>query len=189
MSNTTTDIAPITSPRCNKRKRAEIDYKQYHKDGTLSMRSPDTSKKRKILPRASGPSESRIASQEYITQERKNTTKPGTILGTAVKTEIVKKEFVPSNRITRVSHKLVKEEPNIRMIHRKEKLMGPEKIIHPSGKLCKSSNKGGYFDDELPDLPTVSLPLPMPLALPGSRSGQTIRSPPPVRRSSSRPRI
>ena len=170
MLTTSTDIAPATSPRGTKRKRAEIDYKQYHNDGILSSRSPESSKKQKILPSASGPSESRIASQEYITHERKNTTKPSTILGSEVTIATVKKELIPSNRVTRISHKLVKEEPGIRMVHRKEQLMGPEKVIHPCGRLCKSSNKGGYYDDELPDLPTVSLP--------ASRSGQTISSPP-----------
>ena len=42
--------------------------------------------------------------------------------------------------------------------HRKEQLLGPERVIHPSGKLCKTHNKGGYWDDELPDLvpPTPS---------------------------------
>ena len=62
--------------------------------------------------------------------------------------------------------------------------MGPVKVIHPSGKLCKSSNRGGFFDEELPDLPPVSTPLPQS----GSRTGQTIRSPPSVRRASSRQR-
>ena len=67
----------------------------------------------------------------------------------------MKKEVVPSNRFTRVSHKLVKEEPNICLVHRKEALTGPEQVIHPCGTLCKRSNKGGYYDDELPDLPSV----------------------------------
>ena len=134
----------------------------------------------KPLPRASGPSESRLASQEHI---RKTTSKQGTILGTAIKKDIVKKEIVPSNRVTRVSHKLVKEEPNIRLVHRKEKLMGPERVIHASGKLCKSSNKGGYYDDELPDLPAVSSQIP------DSRAVQTLHSPPAVRRSTPKQRV
>ena len=145
--------------------------------GTLSARSPPTPQQVKPLPRASGPSESRLASQEYI---HKTSTKQGEILGTAIKTDHVKSEFVPTNRVTRVSHKLVKEEPNIRLVHRTEKLMGPERVIHPSGKLCKSSNKGGYYDDELPDLPSV------PAQIPDSRTVQTLHSPPTVRRSTSR---
>ena len=60
--------------------------------------------------------------------------------------------------------------------------MGPERIIHPSGKLCKKSNKGGYFDDELSDLPAV------PTQIPGSRSVQTVHSLPTVRPSTSRQR-
>ena len=75
----------------------------------------------------------------------------------------------------------MKEEPTIRMVHRTEKLMGPERVIHPCGKLCKSSNKGGYFDDELPDLPAV------PTQVPGSRIVQTPHSPPTIRRTTSRP--
>ena len=101
----------------------------------------------------------------------------------APRTELIKKEFIPSNRITRVSHKLVKEEPSIRLVHRKEKLMGPERIIHPSGKLCKKSNRGGYYDDELPDLPAVPAVPAVPARVPESRSGQTLNSPPAVRPS------
>ena len=99
-----------------------------------------------------------------------------------MKPKTIKKEPVVSNRITRLSHKLVKEEPNIRLVHRKEKAMGPEKVVHRCGKVCKSSNRGGFFDDELPDLPTVSTPVPHSV----SRTGQTIRSPPSLQRSSSR---
>ena len=162
-----TDIAHTASPQGTKRKRSEINYKQYHTDGTLSARSPPTTQQEKPLPRASGPSDSRLASQEHI---RRNNSRQNS-LGSATSTDIVKKEFVPSNRITRISHKLVKEEPNIRLVHRKEKLMGPERIIHASGRLCKSSNKGGYFDDELPDLPTV------PAQIPDSRVVQTAHLP------------
>ena len=168
ISKRSTDIAQTVSPRGTKRKRGEIDYKQYHTDGTLAVRSPPTTNRDKPLPRASGPSKSRLASQEYI---RRSNSKQS-ILGVATKTEVIKKEFVPSNRVTRISHKLVKEEPNIRLVHRKEKLMGPECVIHASGKLCKSSNKGGYFDDELPDLPSV------PEHISDSRVVQTLHSPP-----------
>ena len=123
-----------------KRKRMDIDYKQYHNEGTVTSRSPGLSNK--PLPRASGPSAERLAAQNYITQEKR-----GHIPVTAVKLEPI-----ASNRLTRLSRKLVKEEPEIHIIHRKEKLMGPERVIHPSGKLCKTHNKGGYWDDELPDL-------------------------------------
>ena len=55
MSTTTTDIASVTPPRGTKRKRTEINYKQYHKDGTVTVKSPVTTTKQKILPLASGP--------------------------------------------------------------------------------------------------------------------------------------
>ena len=150
VSTTATNIAPAaTEPaKGTKRKRSDIDYKKYHSAGTRSVKSPKTSQK--PLPRASGPSADRLAAQEYISHEKR-----GQVIGTAIKLENVKKEVVPSNRFTRVSHKLVKEEPTIRLVHRKEALTGPERVIHPCGTLCKRSNKGGYYDDELPDLPSI----------------------------------
>ena len=117
----------------NKRRRKDIDYKQYHNEGTVIPRSPVSANK--PLPRASGPSAERIAAQSYIVNEKR-----------------VKLEPVATNRLTRVSRKLVKEEPDVHIIHRKEKLIGPERVTHPSGRLCKTHNKGGYWDDELPDL-------------------------------------
>ena len=117
----------------NKRRRKDIDYKQYHNEGTIVSRSPVSTNK--PLPRASGPSAERLAAQSYIVNEKR-----------------VKLEPVAGNRLTRVSRKLVKEEPDVHIIHRKEKLMGPERVIHPSGRLCKTHNKGGFWDDELPDL-------------------------------------
>ena len=116
-----------------KHRRKDIDYKQYHNEGTVVSRSPVSANK--PLPRASGPSAERLAAQSYIINEKR-----------------VKLEPVASNRLARVSRKLVKEEPDVHIIHRKEKLMGPERVIHPSGKLCKTHNKGGFWDDELPDL-------------------------------------
>ena len=172
ISKRSTDIAPTISPRGTKRKRSDIDYKQYHTAGTLSVRSPPPAGREKPLPRASGPSESRLASQEHI---RRSNSKQS-ILGTT--TDIVKKEIVPRSRITRISHKLVKEEPNIRLVHRKERLMGPVRVIHASGKLCKSSNKGGYYDDELPDLPSVPELPPVSVDTSDSRDVQTLHSPP-----------
>ena len=112
-------VKGMDSAKEMKQKCLDIDYKQYHSDGTVTVRSPRSS--HKPLPRASGPSADRLVAQEYITQE-----KHGQIIGTAIKLENVKKEVIHSNRLTRVSHKLVKEEPSIHMVHRKEKLMGPE---------------------------------------------------------------
>ena len=147
-----------------KRRRMDIDYKHYHNDGTVISRSPGSTKK--PLPRASGPSAERLAAQTYITQEKR---------GIAVKLEPV-----ASNRLTRVSRKLVKEEPDIHITHRKEKLMGPERVIHPSGKLCKTHNKGGYWDDELPDLDLPSASTTTRKATPG------LKSPPRASRCSTR---
>ena len=139
--------------RGTKCKRAEIDYKQYHTDGTLLSKSLSTPKK--ILPSTRGPSESRIASQEMIMQKRNITAHKERIIGTAIKTENIKKEIVPITRSSCICHKLIKEEPTIRMTHRKEKPEGPERVVHPSSRLCRKGNKGGYWDNELPDLPTV----------------------------------
>ena len=157
------------SVKGTKRKRLDIDYKQYHNEGRVSSRSPRTSVK--PLPMASGPSAERLAAQDYITQEKR-----GLTVGAPVKLDNVKKELIPSNRLTRVSHKLVKEEPSIHMVHRKEKLMGPERVIHPSGRLCKTHNRGGYWDDELPDLPTLTSGTPMGLKSPPKASRCSTRA-------------
>ena len=181
-STTATNIAPSTSStsstkrknspnvtpnresehrRGNKRKRNDIDYRQYHNDGTLTSRSPATA--RKIPPKASGPSETRIAAQDMITQERKSfkPSKQHPAGGTRiidhapVKTNI-KKEPIITTRQSRIQHKLIKEEPTIHLVHRKEKT--PENmrqiVRHPSGHLCRRSNPE-LFDNKLPDLPTV----------------------------------
>ena len=77
VSNTATNIAIRSSKAASstmeptkgtKHKRADIDYKQYHSDGTMSVKSPKTSQK--PLPKASGPSADRLAAQEYISQEK-----------------------------------------------------------------------------------------------------------------------
>ena len=176
---TTNKTAPTTDKNNEpekgiKRKRADIDYKQYHSVGTLSAKSPKSPRtSQKPLPKASGPSADRLAAQEFITKEKR-----GHVIGTAIKLENVKKEAVASNMFTRVSRKLVKEEPTIRMVHRKEALTGPERVIHPCGTLCKRSNKGGYYDDELPDLPSTPLQ---------STAGESIlKSPPKASRQASR---
>ena len=139
------------SNRYTKRQRADIDYKQYHTEGTLTTRSPSSS--RKILPKASGPSACRIAAQEMI-KHRKKSSMP-TQADTSL-TSKIKKEPVISTRQSRIQHKLVKEEPSIHMVHRKEKT--PENVItivrHRSGRLCRSSNQG-LLEDELPDLPNI----------------------------------
>ena len=98
-----------------------------------------------------------------ITQERK-LSKPSKqhpagslhIIGHATVTTNIKKEPIISTRQSRIQHKLIKKEPTIHFVHRKEKT--PENVRqivrHPSGHLCRSSNPD-LFDNELPDLPTV----------------------------------
>ena len=81
----------VSTPRKGKKRRSkiEIDYKNMHTDG---IKSP---KQQKILPMASGPSESRLLAQQMITREllRKQTVSKGVecasskIVGTAIKKE------------------------------------------------------------------------------------------------------
>ena len=82
---------PVSTPRKGQKRKSkvEIDYKNMHNEG---IRSP---KQRKILPRASGPSESRLLSQQMITREllKKQTQSKGldcassSIISTAIKSE------------------------------------------------------------------------------------------------------
>ena len=116
-ASTKKDIAQSHTSKC---KRASIDYRQYHNDATVIEKSPPISKK--ILPRATGPSETRLAAQEMIKQERTSSRHMDKVIGTVM----VKREFVQSTRASRIQNKLIKEEPNIRLVHRKEKT--PENI-------------------------------------------------------------
>ena len=158
-----------TQGHASKRKRATIDYRQYHNDGTVIEKSPPLSKK--ILPRATGPSETRLAAQEMIKQERTSAKQADKIIGTVT----VKKELVQSTRASRIQNKLIKEEPNIRLVHRKEKTPENVRIVvtHPSGRLCRHPDRGILGIDELPDLPS---------AQPASQ----LRSPPRVSRTPGR---
>ena len=140
-----------------KRKRTDIDYKQYHTDGTLTARSPSNT--RKVPPKASGPSETRMAAQEMIKQGKKLSKQSHAekqLADQAPVTSKIKKEPIISTRQSRIQHKLVKEEPTIHIVHRKEKTPENVRTIvrHRSGRLCRSSNQG-LFNDELPDLPHV----------------------------------
>ena len=74
----------------------------------------------------------------------------------------------------------MKEEPDVHITHRKEKLMCPERVIHPSGKLCKTHNKGGYWDDELPDL------VPPSSSTTATKESLELKSPPRASRCSTR---
>ena len=81
----------VSTPRKGKKRRSkiDIDYKNMHSDG---IKSP---KQQKILPMASGPSESRLLAQQMITREllKKQTVAKGVecagskIVGTAIKKE------------------------------------------------------------------------------------------------------
>ena len=57
-------VSPTMTRRGTKRdSKIKIDYKQYHHEGIVASKVP---KMDKVLPRASGPSQSRLASQEVI---------------------------------------------------------------------------------------------------------------------------
>ena len=57
-------VSPITTRRGTKRdSKIKIDYKQYHQEGIVANKFSKTDK---VLPRSTGPSESRIAAQEVI---------------------------------------------------------------------------------------------------------------------------
>ena len=68
---------PRTSRKC--KSKVAIDYKNMHSDGLRSAKSP---KQSKILPSASGPSDSRMLSQQMITREllKKQTKAKGTTM-------------------------------------------------------------------------------------------------------------
>ena len=118
----------------------------------------------------------RLAAQEMIKQERTSSRQMDKVIGTVT----VKREFVQSTRASRIQNKLIKEEPNIRLVHRKEKTPENVRIVvtHPSGRLCRHPDKGTLGIDELPDLPGN---------LSTSRIELLIRSPPRVTRTPRRP--
>ena len=163
----------VSTPRKGEKRKSKIniDYKSMHNVG-LSVGSP---KKRKILPSASGPSESRIASQRMITREllQKQTQAKGlnttaTIIGTCIKAEdkedkkSVKRAIKQETENKEQLHKRIKlEATDIHMVHRTNPAESTKRwnYIHPSGSPCgrKHRLRGNLRSDELPDL---VLPVP-----------------------------
>ena len=129
-----------------------IDYKHYHSDGIRSSKSPRGDKP---LPKASGPSTTRLAAQQMINDQKANNTKT---------LEPVKKEV---SSITK-EPVLVKPEPDIHMVYKKPKENVYWQYVHTDGRLCpkgasgvcrrKRSRRKPDDDMELPDLPAPSPP-------------------------------
>ena len=158
----------VSTPRKGQKRHSkiDIDYKSMHKEG-LTTKSP---RQQKTLPRASGPSESRIESQRMITREllQKQTKAKGfnttaKIIGTCVKTEdkedkkSVKREIKQEFENKQQPQKRIKiEASEIHMVHR----TNPEdttkiwNYVHPSGSSCgrKHQLRGNLRADELLDL-------------------------------------
>ena len=164
----------VSTPRKERKwqSKVNIDYRSMHKEGLTSC-SP---KQQKILPKASGPSESRLESQRMITREllQKQTKAKGydskaRLVGTYVKTENKdvkpKVETKPSlvdvkleQSVSRQEkQKLVKiEASDIHMVHHTNPTDSENtwNYIHPSGSPCGRRHKlrGNLRSDELPDL-------------------------------------
>ena len=158
----------VSTPRKGRKRQSkvQIDYKSMHNKG-LIVKSP---KQRKILPKASGPSESRIESQRMITREllQKQTKAKGyettaKIIGTCIKEE--KKDSKPLIKIElkrecdskQDALKRIKiEASEIHMVHRTNPADSAKtwNYIHPSGSPCGRKHRliGNLRADELPDL-------------------------------------
>ena len=68
-----------TSPTCTRKgtkrgSKVAIDYRQYHAEGMQAAKSPH---KDKPLPKATGPSSTRLATQRMIIQQKINSPKSG----------------------------------------------------------------------------------------------------------------
>ena len=157
----TTKIKPIvdislspTRTRTGRKRdsKVTIDYKQYHAEGVRAAKSPY---KEKPLPRASGPSSTRLSAQRMIIQQKLNspkTKKPNRHV--SVKTEVINSDLP--------NQALVKPEPGIYMRHRhsdadKNKTWN---YVHRSGKPCPSGADGTCKhkkrdNNELPDIPAT----------------------------------
>ena len=162
------DSPAVSTPQkgCKRQSKVQIDYKNMHKEG-LTARSP---KQQKILPKASGPSESRIESQRMITREllQKQTKDKGynttaKIVGTCIKVEkkddkkTIKTETKQESE-TKVNtgNRIKIEASEVHMVHRKNPADSVKNwnYIHPSGSPCgrKHRLRGNLRSDELPDL-------------------------------------
>ena len=170
------DSPAVSTPRKGRKRQSkvQIDYKSMHNEG-LTARSP---KQQKILPMASGPSESRIESQRMITREllQKQTWAKGynttaKIVGTCIKIEkkddklSIKTETEQENETKHDTRKRIKiEATEVHMVHRKNPADSVKNwnYIHPSGSPCgrKHRLRGNLRADELPDLilPTTNKP-------------------------------
>ena len=134
---------PNPTPKRGKRENSlNIDYRHYHSDGIRTAKSP---RNEKPLPKATGPSMTRLAAQDMINNRK-----------------TIKQEITATNKKTI----LVKPEPDIHMIYKKPKENVYWQYIHTDGRICpkgasgvckrKCSKKRTENEMELPDLPDQS---------------------------------
>ena len=172
-------VSPPPTRSVNKRDRkASIDYKQLHEEGIY------TEKKRKVEkypPLVSGPSDSRIASQQHITCHKKS---PQTTLrderdtGTTearksrgyipLRPVNVTRRTIKQERVQYDSTRIVKPEPGIYMCHRERPSDKDRqwRYVHVSGRKCRqggshdcnSQSENEAEDETLPDLTKQSHP-------------------------------
>ena len=139
-----------TRQKQGKRKSSlNIDYKHYHSDRIRSAKSPLGDKP---LPKASGPSTTRLAAQQMINDQK-----------------AIKKEVTSTTK----NAVLVKPEPDIHMVYKKPKENVYWQYVHTDGRLCpkgasgvcrrKRSKRKPEDDMELPDLPESSPPAAQPV--------------------------
>ena len=179
------DSPSVSTPRKGRKRQSkvQIDYKSMHNEG-LSTRSP---KQQKLLPKASGPSESRIESQRMITCEllQKQTRAKGydttaKIVGMCIKTEKrddkpsikIKTEMKQESESKYYAQKRIKiEASEVHMVHRTNPADSAKtwNYIHPSGSPCGRRHRlrGNLRADELPDL------IPLATTKPASGSMNT----------------
>ena len=152
----TKQVVDITmSPPCTctgkkRDSRVKIDYRQYHAEGIRAAKSPC---KDKPLPKATGPSLTRLSAQRMITQQRLHSPPADrSACQQNIKTECPN---LPN------AQKLVKPEPGIFMMHRHSDADRNKKwiYVHRSGRPCPSGADGickhkKCDEDELSDLPT-----------------------------------
>ena len=134
---------PTRPPRGKRESSMNINYKHYHADGIRSAKSP---RKDKTLPQKTGPSTSRLAAQQMISNQK-----------------AIKKEITQTNK----KNVLVKPDPEIHMIYKKPKENVYWQYVHTDGRPCpkgatgvcrRKRSKNRTDDMELPDLPESSPP-------------------------------
>ena len=137
-----------------------IDYKHYHSDGIRSAKSPRNDKP---LPRASGPSTTRMAAQQMINDQKTNANK--TVCTTDI-TSIKREQSPRANR-----HALVKPEPGIFMVYKKPKDNVYWHYAHTDGKPCPSGAHGVCKRKRSRHKPEDDMYLPdLPASPPATRS-------------------